>query len=76
METRDNIILKTENLKKFFPVRSEFLKRHIGWIRAVDGVDFEVKKGEIFGLVGESGLASRLPVKRFSDLPANEEWSI
>jgi oligopeptide/dipeptide ABC transporter ATP-binding protein len=55
METKNNIILKIENLKKFFPVKSEFLKRQIGWIKAVDGVDFEVKKGEIFGLVGESG---------------------
>lgn len=55
METENSIILKTENLKKFFSVKSEFLKRHIGWVSAVDGVDLQVKKGEIFGLVGESG---------------------
>jgi len=51
----DQILLEVLNLKKYFPVRSKILKRHIGWIRAVDGVSFRVEKGEIFGLVGESG---------------------
>lgn len=55
MHLFDDIILRTENLKKYFPVRSQFLRRQIGWIRAVDGVDLQVKKGEILGLVGESG---------------------
>lgn len=55
METSDHVLLRTEGLTKFFPVLSDILKRRIGWVRAVDGVDFEVKEGEIFGLVGESG---------------------
>jgi len=55
MERTDHTILKTEDLKKHFSVKSEFLKRHIGWIRAVDGVNLQVEKGDIFGLVGESG---------------------
>jgi oligopeptide/dipeptide ABC transporter ATP-binding protein len=55
METGHQILLRTEGLAKFFPVVSDILKRRIGWVRAVDGVDFEVKEGEIFGLVGESG---------------------
>jgi oligopeptide transport system ATP-binding protein len=55
MNAPDHTILRTEDLKKYFSVKSNFLKRHIGWIRAVDGVDLEVKKGEILGLVGESG---------------------
>lgn len=55
MDASDHIILTTENLKRYFSVKSNFLKRHIGWIRAVDGVNLGVKKGEILGLVGESG---------------------
>jgi oligopeptide transport system ATP-binding protein len=49
------ILLKVSNLKKYYPVTSGVFPRHIGDIKAVDGVDFEMKRGEILGLVGESG---------------------
>lgn len=55
METMDNTILKTEHVKRYFPVKSTVLKRRIGWVKAVDGVNLQIKKGEILGLVGESG---------------------
>jgi peptide/nickel transport system ATP-binding protein len=42
-------------LQKFFPIRKGFLKRTIGQVRAVDGVDFHIDEGETLGLVGESG---------------------
>ena len=51
----ENIILKTENLKKYFPIKKTFLKRRANCVKAVDGVDLELKEGGILGIVGESG---------------------
>jgi oligopeptide transport system ATP-binding protein len=48
-------LLKVEGLQKFFPVRSGFLQKVIGWVKAVDGVDLEIWPGKTLGLVGESG---------------------
>ncbi|MGI6173624.1 MAG: ABC transporter ATP-binding protein [Christensenellales bacterium] len=50
-----NIILQANNVKKYFPITSSFLKRHIGNVYAVDDVSVFVREGETFGLVGESG---------------------
>jgi oligopeptide transport system ATP-binding protein len=48
-------VLKVERLRKYFPVRRGFFQKVIGWIKAVDGVGFEIHKGKTLGLVGESG---------------------
>ncbi len=52
-------ILKVENLKKYFPVRRGFISMLLGrerlFVKAVDGISFQVKEGEIFCLAGESG---------------------
>ncbi len=42
-------------LQKLFPIRKGFLKRTVGHVRAVDGVNFHIDEGETLGLVGESG---------------------
>ena len=47
-------LLKVEGLKQYYPV-SDGLFGTKAFVKAVDGVDFEVKKGEVFGIVGESG---------------------
>jgi len=51
----DEILLIVKELKKYFPVRGGFIKRGVGTVKAVDGVNLFVKKGETLGLVGESG---------------------
>ena len=51
----NNTILNVQAIKKYFPVRRGFFQQVIGWIKAVDGVDFEIKRGKTLGLVGESG---------------------
>ena len=48
-------LLEIKNLKKYFPLHGGFFRRKIGHVKAVDNISFGLKKGEIFGLVGESG---------------------
>ena len=48
-------LLRVEGLVKHFPIRAGLLKHTVGQVRAVDGVDFSVKRGETLGVVGESG---------------------
>ena len=49
-----DIILQVRCLKKYFPIKAGFWKT-VGHVKAVDEVDLQISKGEIFGLVGESG---------------------
>jgi oligopeptide transport system ATP-binding protein len=49
------VILRVSELKKHFPIRSGLLRRQVGSVRAVDGISFDIVRGETLGLVGESG---------------------
>ncbi|UCH52082.1 MAG: dipeptide ABC transporter ATP-binding protein [Chloroflexota bacterium] len=48
-------LIQIKNLKKYYPVTAGLFSRHIGDIKAVDGVTFDISEREIIGLVGESG---------------------
>ena len=49
------IVLKTDDLKVWFPIKRGVMRKIVGHIKAVDGVSVEVRKGETLGVVGESG---------------------
>ncbi len=48
-------VLKVSDLKKHYPITKGLLNTEVGRARAVDGISFEVRRGETFGIVGESG---------------------
>ncbi|MGW1133164.1 dipeptide ABC transporter ATP-binding protein [Streptomyces griseoluteus] len=50
-----DVLLRVEGLTKHFPIKKGILQRQVGAVKAVDGIDFEVRKGETLGVVGESG---------------------
>jgi oligopeptide/dipeptide ABC transporter ATP-binding protein len=51
----DQHLLQIRELKKYFPLHGGLFHRHVGDVKAVDGVDLDIVRGESFGLVGESG---------------------
>jgi oligopeptide transport system ATP-binding protein len=60
----DNILLEIKNLKKYYNLKSGFLfQRSSGIVKAVDDISFYIRKGETFGLVGESGCGKSTTVR-------------
>ncbi len=55
MSDKAEIVLEVRDLKTHFPVHAGLLRRRVGSVLAVDGVSFDIRRGETLGLVGESG---------------------
>jgi len=53
--TASKTLLEVKDLYKYFPIHAGLFSRHVGDVKAVDGVDFAIAQGETLGLVGESG---------------------
>jgi len=65
----NNILLDVRGLKVHFPIeQGVILKKIIGHIRAVDGIDFEIRRGETLGLVGESGCGKSTTARAIAQL--------
>ena len=55
IDDMNNMLLEVKGLKKHFPVQKGLLRKTVGYVKAVNGVDFHLKDQEVLGLVGESG---------------------
>ncbi|MEZ4643291.1 MAG: dipeptide ABC transporter ATP-binding protein [Chloroflexota bacterium] len=55
VSAKNEPLIRVNNLKKHFPIRRGVLQRQVGAVQAVDGISFDIVKGETLGLVGESG---------------------
>ena len=51
----ENVVIKAENIRVYFPIRKGFFKRTVDEVKAVDDIDVILKHGETLGIVGESG---------------------
>jgi len=69
-------IMEVRDLVKHFPIRAGFLQRQVGAVQAVDGVSFDVMRGETLGLVGESGCGKSTTARLLLRLMAPTSGSI
>ena len=77
MNENNNTILEVKDLKLYFPIYRGLLQRLAGYVRAVDGVSFSLRDGEVMGLVGESGCGKTTvgrTILRLYNPTAGEIW--
>jgi oligopeptide/dipeptide ABC transporter ATP-binding protein len=72
----DENLVVVRDLVKYFPIRKGLLKREVARVHAVDGISFDVRRGETFGLVGESGCGKSTTARLITRLLAPTGGSI
>jgi oligopeptide/dipeptide ABC transporter ATP-binding protein len=71
-----DVLLEVRGLRKYFPIRGGVFRRSTGAVRAVDGIDVRVERGETVGLVGESGCGKTTAGRTFLRLTRATEGTI
>ncbi len=77
MNGKNNVILEVKDLKLHFPIYRGLIQRLVGYVKAVDGVSFTLRDGEVLGLVGESGCGKTTvgrTILRLYDPTSGEIW--
>ncbi|MCM2416580.1 ABC transporter ATP-binding protein [Streptomyces sp. RKAG293] len=70
-------VLKVDNLVKHFPLtKGQVIKRRVGTVKAVDGLSFDIREGETFALVGESGCGKTTTLLEILELPTKQAGSV
>jgi len=70
------VLLKVDDLVMHFPIYRGVIQRQVGAVRAVDGVSFDVRRGETLGLVGESGCGKSTTAPFCNSIAPRLEMSI
>lgn len=69
MSEEKKVLLEVKDLKQHFPIdKGGIFKKNIGYLRAVDGISFQVREGETLGIVGESGCGKSTTVRSIAQL--------
>lgn len=76
MNNKQETLLSLKGVKTYFPVRKGVFRRTVGYVKAVDGVDLDVYRGETIGVVGESGCGKTTLGKSILQLVKSSEGSI
>lgn len=76
MKNEKNILVDIKGLKTYYPVKQGILKRTVGYVKAVDDVTLKIYRGEILGVVGESGCGKTTLGKSILQLIKPNEGSI
>src|SRR5512137_272829 len=73
-QNKTDNLLDIKDLKMYFPITRGLLRKHVADVKAVDGVSFQLKRGETMGLVGESGCGKTTTAYAITRLlPSNGE---
>ena len=72
VEPDDRYLLQVNALKKYFPVKGGFISHTVGYVKAVDGITFNLRRGACMGLVGESGCGKTTAGRTILRLPGEK----